>query len=139
MKITSSWLPRKKRRGFIAGISSIIVLIRILGSALDGSLRVLYQIETHKNDGRSLLFPSYHSNKISHYDDAAIVDNPYLTTMTGDKRLVRSSRHQSKFFARRKEINDTLPLFFPRHVLFPTTTTWWAAFNVNDEWGYVRK
>jgi hypothetical protein len=140
MKIASSWWfqGKKKRHCFSVGIGSIIALV-FLGNALDGSLRVLSQIEPHDDHhGRSLLFPSQHHDTISHIG-LVHDDDPYLDAMLNDTRLVRSAQHQFKFFARCKEINDTLKMFFPRDVLFPTTTTWWAAFNINKEWGYVRK
>jgi hypothetical protein len=130
----------KITRSLIVGSSTVVALVW-LRNALVGSLRVLSEIEPHKNDGQSLLLPYHADDTISYYDTivGVVEDDPYLTTMMSDTRLVRSAQQQSKFLSRRKAINDTLHMFFPRNVLFPTTITWWAAFTINEEWGYVRK
>jgi hypothetical protein len=99
MRIASSWfVGTKKHSSFIAGLGVITFIL--LGNVLE-FLRV--------HGGRSLL--------LSH---DAVIKDPYLEVMKNDKRLVRSAQQQSKFLARRKQINDTLPMFFPRDVLFPT-------------------
>jgi hypothetical protein len=116
-----------------------LVIFALLDSAVkDGSFRVMVQqkkrsiTEHHK-------FPYYHQAVLVKSNGSAFENDTtsmYLERMIHDKRLMRSAQHQSKFFARRKEINHDVLSNFPVETLFQTFTSAWSAIPLNKDWGY---